>query len=996
MSADLTFASARMRLEAHAMTRSHRNRARRCRFPPGRSLLLCLALALVASEKLVAQERFYRLFDSEEGLNPVAVRALAQDSTGFLWIGTEGGLFRYDGVELRRWSPERIDRTIVAITVSSRGSLIVLQEGGALFRITIDGADPVRGPQGAAITDARDAAFDSQGTLWIIRDHEVWRRNHESRWSAIVLPLRERERPTQIRTGGRGSILLATTEGAWRITATRAKRLLEFRDIVDLLEVGDDRVLVLGFLGELFEVSSAGSREIPHAGAGLGRAISIAVRGSTVWIALDRYLVAWHSDRNTELLGVESGIQSGGPLLVDHEGSLWMGSFTGLYQFPEPETTIWTERSGLPSNHTRYLARTADTVWITTWQGVGTVRDEGGKKIASSEVLWSSQSRLWVDSRGILWAGSDGGILEIDGQGGVRRHRSGWIGLAGFHETADGEIWLGTSVGLLRRDPVEETLRPVLLPASLGAAPPVEAVLMDRHGELWVSSGEAVCRAPVRRIRENRITDWSCDRIPGAVLLSGLVEMPSGAIWASTSRLGVLRVERGAWVSIPGMRDLPSRAILSLVPARTLGVWIVGHGVLHRMTEATDEEQGWRIEERLSFWHGLPSGSGTHILEDADGGIWTTTSRGVAHVPAPARFTPTTPPRVVVVDARVDDQRIRLGEELELPHERNRLELRFAALSYRDPSYVSYQVRLSESDPWVMTSEAAFRWVSLPAGRYRAEVRASLDGETWSPGPAAFSFRVAPPWYSRPWAIALYAATVALLLYAVHRFRVAHLLRLERQRTRIAMDLHDEIGSGLGSIGILSGMLSSDGIADRDREEMARQIAGTAQELGSGLSHIVWALDPKSRTLEEIGARLAEHGRRLFADVGTELTTRFPTTWPPVRPSPLVRRNVLLIGLEALHNVARHAGARKVELGLMETQNGIWELTVTDDGRGFSADPESTGGLGLRSMQRRAKEMGSELHWSTPPYGGTKVKLVFGLRRPSRPWSRVRSRLSRT
>jgi signal transduction histidine kinase len=979
------------------MMRFHRNCAQRYRLPPGRSALLCLALALFASEKLAAQERFYRLFDSEAGLNPAAVRALAQDSTGFLWIGTEGGLFRYDGVEMRRWSPELLDRTIDAITVSPDGSLVALQWGGAPFTITIDGAEPVKGPMGALITDAHDAAFDSEGMLWIIRDQEIWRRDHQSHWSGIVLPLRETERPTQIRTGRRGSILLATTEGAWRISPTSAERLLEFRDIVDLREVEDGRVLVLGFLGELFEVTSAGSREIPHAGSRLGRGISIAVRGPTVWIALDRYLVAWHSDGMTELLDAESGIQSGGPLLVDHEGSLWMGSFTGLYQFPEPETTIWTERSGLPSNHARYLARTGDTVWITTWQGVGTVRDEAGKKIASSEVVWSSQTRLWVDSRGILWAGSDGGIVEIDGKGGVRRHRSGWIGLAGFHETADGEIWLGTSIGLLRRDPAEETLRPVVLPAPLGAAPPAEAVLIDRHGELWVSSGEAVCRTPVRRVRENRMADWSCDRIPGAVHLTGLVEMPSGAIWASTSRLGVLRVERGSWVPVPGMRDLPSRAILSLVPARSPGLWIVGHGVLHRITEATEEGAEWHIEERLSFWHGVPSGSGTHIMEDADGGIWMTTSRGVAHIPARARFVAPKPPRVVVVDVRVDNQRIRPGEALELPHDRNRLELRFAALSFRDPSFVRYQVRLSESDPWVTTSEAAFRWVRLPAGLYRAEVRASLDGETWSPAPAAFSFRVAPPWYSRPWAIALYVATVALVLYAAHRFRVAHLLRLERQRTRIAMDLHDEIGSGLGSIGILSGMLASDGIADRDRGEMARQIGGTAQELGSGLSHIVWALDPKSRTLEEIAARLAEHGRRLFADVGTELTTRFPTAWPPVRPSPLVRRNVLLIGLEALHNAARHADARNVELALVTKPNGTWELTITDDGRGLSVDPtnESTGGLGLRSMQRRANEMGAELIWSIPPSGGTKVMLVFRPRRPSRPWRRDRSTASR-
>jgi ligand-binding sensor domain-containing protein len=121
--------------------RSHRNRGRLHYSPRGRFALLCLALALLATEKATAQERFYRLFDSEAGLNPASVRALAQDSTGFLWIGTEGGLLRYDGAEMRRWGPELIDRTIIAITVSSRGSPVVLQQGGTLFAITIDGAE---------------------------------------------------------------------------------------------------------------------------------------------------------------------------------------------------------------------------------------------------------------------------------------------------------------------------------------------------------------------------------------------------------------------------------------------------------------------------------------------------------------------------------------------------------------------------------------------------------------------------------------------------------------------------------------------------------------------------------------------------------------------------------------------------------------------------------------------------------------------------------------
>lgn len=429
---------------------------------------------------MVAQERHFRLFDAEEGLNPVAVRALAQDRTDFLWIGTEGGLIRYDGVEMRRWSPDLLDRTVIAVAASPEGPVVALRQGGALFAITAEGAAPVHGATGRPITDARDVTFDTSVRLWIIHGEDLWRRDPGSRWHRIALPLHDQERPTHVRPDHGPGVLLATNRGVWRIPLrTPAERLLELPEIVDLLALPDGRVLVLGFLGNVVEVNPSGAREVLHsAGIILGRAISIAARGSTVWVSIDRYLVSWRSDGTIEVLGADSGIQSGGPLLVDHEGSLWMGSFIGLYQFPEPKTRIWTERSGLPSNHTRFLAQSNDAIWVTTWQGAGYLRADGGKWGARITDDWFSQSRIYRDSRGVLWAGTPRGIVEIEGGRVVRRH-GGPAGLSGYHETAEGEIWLGTSRGLFYRGSTEARLQAVAIPPLEEEEPPVEMVLLD-------------------------------------------------------------------------------------------------------------------------------------------------------------------------------------------------------------------------------------------------------------------------------------------------------------------------------------------------------------------------------------------------------------------------------------------------------------------------------------------------------------------------------------
>jgi signal transduction histidine kinase len=269
--------------------------------------------------------------------------------------------------------------------------------------------------------------------------------------------------------------------------------------------------------------------------------------------------------------------------------------------------------------------------------------------------------------------------------------------------------------------------------------------------------------------------------------------------------------------------------------------------------------------------------------------------------------------------------------------------------------------------------------VDLRPGHYTAQVRASLDGEAWSPAPAAFAFAVLPPWYARPWVLALAALLLVAGLWAAHRARVAGVLRLERERTRIAMDLHDELGSGLGSIGILSGVLAADRVPDTDRQALAREIAAAAEELGASLSDIIWALEPRAATLEELASRLVEHGGRLFAGEGATFVARMPRRWPPGVLSLTQRRSLLLIGLEALHNVARHAGAREVTLTLAARDGDAWELRVEDDGRGLGDARSPNGGRGLPGMGRRAEEIGGHIEWRARPGGGTIVALRFGL-----------------
>jgi signal transduction histidine kinase len=555
-------------------------------------------------------------------------------------------------------------------------------------------------------------------------------------------------------------------------------------------------------------------------------------------------------------------------------------------------------------------------------------------------------------------------------------------------ESGAGRLFFATTAGLLATARSGASLRRIGLPLSSDSAA-IEALQIDRAGRLWMAGENRLCdrRVPGGATPDPPAHDagWTCRAKPAAAPTNALVEAPSGAIWLALGNRGVWRLTRTGWESIAGTRALATIGVANLVPSRAGGFWVLGADVVVRVIEDTAHTAGWRVVERLSGWHGLPHSSAADIHEQADGTLWIATMMGVVRVPASVRREAAPSPRVLLVDGSVDADAVALDRPIRLPSDRNRLRLRFAAITYRDPLLLRYQVRALPGDEWeTVAGTAEFRWVDLDAGQYRAEVRASLDGEHWSAEPASFAFQVLPPWYRTRWALAAFAAVAAAIAVLVHRARVAVHVELERQRMRIAMDLHDELGSGLGSIGILAGVLQSSPPpgAPGHAHEIAADIGGTAAALGSALSDIVWALDRRSAGLDAIASRLAEHGDRVFPNGAARFATRFPRDWPDRRFDLGERRNLLLIGLEALHNAARHAHASRVELRI-DAGGAGFTLEVRDDGVGLPADAEARGGLGLASMRSRARQIGAELRLLPGPAGGTIVCVRMN-GRPSR------------
>ena len=185
----------------------------------------------------------------------------------------------------------------------------------------------------------------------------------------------------------------------------------------------------------------------------------------------------------------------------------------------------------------------------------------------------------------------------------------------------------------------------------------------------------------------------------GARAIGKPIELPDGSLWVGTDMLGILRyTEAGGWTSIPASLQQISRSAKP-IRSRFDGVWILGAAGAFRVLPRPDLADGWQVVERLSNLQGIPVGSVADLLEERDGGLWLAASTGIAHLPASVRFPKLEPPRVQLIDLSINGQRVNPTMSLRIPPGRNQIEVRFAALSYRDRSSSEISIQTSSQRP---------------------------------------------------------------------------------------------------------------------------------------------------------------------------------------------------------------------------------------------------------------------------------------------------------
>jgi signal transduction histidine kinase/ligand-binding sensor domain-containing protein len=997
-------------------------------------LLLCAYSSGLSAE---ANTRFaVDVFGTAQGLPHSVVLALTQTRDGYLWVGTYGGLARFDGVQFAVFdennTPGLTSSHISRLYEDRQTNLWVGTENGGINLVKDGKVSSVELVPGSSSGRLKAICEDCSGAVMLYTDAGLLGRYRDGK--VEVWPP----------GSGAGSFY-------WGLVAEDSGRLWVGTDsslvALNPIPVVTDEVKLtrLNFL--------------------------LASKRGGYWRLADGQIQKYKGDRpeGQPIAYPWTNPTNTPPVLAaceDLEGNLVVGTYgAGVYWFDvEGKHTRISTADGL--SHNSVLSLTVDRegcLWVgTNGGGLNRVKRKFFEVVGA--LAGSVVQSVCEDGQGGLWIGCNDKRVDHWIGGGVQQFRvlpsslppdvnvdtttldvkavfvcrpegqlgGNWV-LAGtwcafpprlFHwesgrfapltlpdaliqsisaifQDRAGRLWLGTQGGLLLvNDRKLFTTRDGL------SANDVRAVTDDLEGNIWVGTEGG----GLNRLRDGHFTCFTrTNGLPGNSVSAVEVDA-EGVLWVATSG-GLARFQGGKWTNYSKKEGLASNSLGYLLEDGHGHLWIGSNAGLMRLKKAElnafAETNGAPVSCRVyAEPDGLPatecsSGSQPGALRSRDGTLWFPTIQGLASL-NPARLNLNTNPPPVVIESVIvagelqgpDTLRSAPPHEITISPGKEGLEIRFASLSLAAPDKGRFKYQLEGYEAAPIERPGTVREVlysKLPPAQYRFKVTACNEDDVWDKDWASLSIRVLPPFWRTWWFLGL--TTVCLLgmivgsVHYVSTQRLQHQLAalrqkeaLEKERARIARDIHDQVGASLTQLSLLAELVESDKHHPEEVEGHARQIEQTALETTRALDEIVWTVNPSNDTLDGLITYVCKYAQDYLALAALRYRLEVPPQLPNIPITPELRHNVFLAAKEAVNNIVKHSEATAAWLRL-RLEPGRFTLEIEDNGRGLSPGAADKGRNGLRNMRKRLEDVGGEFSIAPGAEGGTRVSLTAPLGR---------------
>ena len=954
---------------------------------------------------------------ARDGFPGGAIFALAQTPDGYLWLGSEFGLYRFDGVHAVLWQPpagQQLPDKPYALLVTRDGTLwigtfagLVSWKAGKLTRYPEIGDQFVTSlledhegtvwagvlghtagelcaiRSGQAQCYARDGAFgtfvwslfeDSSGTLWAGAESGIWRWQPEPQKRYAMPGVRVGDLVTSLDgrlligvSGGGLKQLVADKLEPYSIpSALNRTAMLSDREVDSnkLLRDRDGGLWIGTHQRGLIHIHN-GRTDVFTKSDGLSGDISCSLfedREGNVWYAGTRGL-----DRFRELpvttISAKQGLSSDYPtsLVASKDGSVWVGTHDGLTRWKNGHTTVFRKSDGLPANFVNSLVEDSrGRVWATLpGHKLGYFRD--GRFVSVPGLPSDEVYSIAAEDRDNLWLSGNKGLSHI--RDGRFIENFPWSALGRQQQAKvvvsdQGGIWLAFWVDggvLFFKD--GQVRASYTVADGLGKGP-VGGIQLDQDGALWAATQQG----GLSRIKDGHIATLTINNGLPCNTIHWSVEDNDRSLWLNTAcgLVRVVRSELDAWIADP-----------------------------KRRIELTQ----WDAADGVGVTAVSPAYFNPPVAKSTDGRLWFLGTEGVDVVDPHHLVFNTVAPPVQIEKIIVDEKTYPVSEEIRLPAGARNLAIEYTALSLAVAEKVRFRYKLEGQDRnWheVVNNRVA-QYTNLTPRNYCFRVIASNNSGVWNERGASLDFVILPAWYQTNWFRAAVPVAILGMIWGIHELRVRQMatqfnMRVEErisERTRIARDLHDTLLQSFQGL-VFRFQAARFYLPDHPEqasEALDKALVSADQAIAESRGAIQ-GLRPESSKESDLEQMLLAAGRELASsrNLGDSAPSLRVIVEGQRRAKPaMIREEVYRIARELLRNAYRHAQASSIEAELRYDADAFL-LVVRDDGKGIDREVLKqrgrAGHWGLRGMYERAEGIGARLEIWSEKGAGTEIRLT--------------------
>jgi signal transduction histidine kinase/ligand-binding sensor domain-containing protein len=965
--------------------------------------VLCLASAAQRAESSLSFQYTRTLWRVPDGLPEDTVQALAESHDGLLWIGTTGGLARFDGSRLQTYGHglalPLAGTSIFCLTFTGDGSLWAGTEGGGLLHIQDTEVTTYSAREGLTDGFVRSVFEDDRHRLWIGTDDGLFiMENHHLRRidQGPIAPLAvhsiTEDREHRIWVGGSRliAILPDGSEQEFTLPAVYSRNRVK-----RILQTGDGTVWV-GTVGGLQRLQQGKFVAVP----GIRATVRTLLESSdgTLWIGTIGDGL-WTLKHNVLTQVSHAGLLPSDTVLSLLEDSLkqiWVGTQAGMVRLNKTAVDVVAlPESGDPDFET-ISGDSRGNVWVAA-QSLYLIRNGVARAITYAGLHNITVRNIYRARDGALWIGTDGsGVYRIPGDDSTTgiRHYTAPADLTnnfirGFLEARDGSMWIATDEGVSR---IDATGSKRFTQANGLAFFSTRSLLEAADGSIWIGTDRGLSHWNKDRFEQDAATQTLAQDKVWSIL-----QDRSGTLWFGTRDRGLFRYRQGVLQSFTTAEGLPSNSVYQILQDRRGTFWLTGPNTIASIPERQMESAAPSTDNPLSVSvYDMPFGAeGAQMYGGRqpsgylapDDSVWFPSSRGAAHI-AGAALTHGTAPRAVVDTVVEDGRSVTMSGALHVPAKVSRLRFDFSAISLRSQEGVRFRYKLENFDrTWnTPVADLSATYTNLPAGRYRFRVAAFDISRPSELSEASLSFTKSPFVYQTWWFYTLLGVVLLLIAWVAYRLRV---LRIHRQfeavlseRNRLAREMHDTVIQGCAGVSALLEAMATSKSGDSKSEELLDFARQQARATIDEARDAVWNMRHEQEKVVDLIEAIRGVLTQTTREFGTEAV--FTHGAPEWQTGVSAAHEIIMTVREAVYNSVQHSGTNRVELNAT-IDGGTVTIDIVDTGVGFAANTEATpeGHYGLVGMQERLQRLGGTFALTSAPGKGTHIRLT--VRKTGRP-----------